>query len=336
MATIKDVARIAGVSVATVSRVVNDGPKVGDKTRRRVRKIMNELGYVPNANARALVTRKTAVVGVVVAEIMDPFFALLAHGVEDAVRNQRGQVLLSAGACNEEEERRAIATLLEHRCDAMVVHSKYLSDEELIAYANQVSGFVVINRYIHAISERCVWLDNLKAGQTMANYMLDECGHKDIAVLTSHLHINDPKDRLEGVLSVYQSAGINVDNDRIIAEAPDMEGGERGARELLGKQYTALLCYNDAMAAGAMTILFEQGFRVPEDISIIGFDDILLSRYCRPKLTTLSYPIEDMAAHAASLALTLAKQEESDEFDQILKGLYDATLVKRESVKSLV
>ena len=209
MATIKDIAQAAGVSLATVSRVVNDGPKVGEKTRQRVKKIMQEMGYRPNANARALVTQRSASLGVVLAELHDPFFAMLAHGVESITRTNNVQILLSAGSIEKETELKAIETLLEHRVEAMVVHSKALDDATLIEFASQIPGFVLINRYIPEIGNRCVWLDNVAGGRIMAEYAFRQ-GHRNVAVISSHYQIDDPIQRIEGIRQAAAEAGVLV------------------------------------------------------------------------------------------------------------------------------
>ncbi len=271
MATIKDIAQAAGVSLATVSRVINNGPKVGNETRKRVKKIMEEMGYRPNANARALVTKRSASLGVVIAELHDPFFAMLAHGVESITRKNNVQILLSAGSIEKETELRAIETLLEHRVEAMVVHSKALDDETLIGFANQVPGFVLINRYIPEIANRCVWLDNVTGGRLMAEYAINQ-GHEHVAVISSQYRIDDPNHRLEGIRNA-----INI----------------------------------------------------PEQVSVMGYDDVLLAKYCRPKLTTLRYPVEMMAAKAAELALKYASGSKPEEG---LTFKYTPTVVKRDSM----
>ncbi len=198
MATIKDIASAAGVSLATVSRVINDGPKVGKATRERIKKIMEEMGYRPNANARALVNKRSASLGVVLAELSDPFFATLAHGIENTTRKHNVQILMSSGSIEQDTERQAIETLLEHRCEAMVVHSKALDDDTVVDLSKQVPGFVLINRYIPAIANRCVWLDNIAGGRTMAKYMLSQ-GHRDLAVISSRYQIEDPVHRIQGI-----------------------------------------------------------------------------------------------------------------------------------------
>ncbi|MCP8900956.1 LacI family DNA-binding transcriptional regulator [Gilvimarinus xylanilyticus] len=330
MATIKDIADVAGVSLATVSRVINNGPKVGDATRERVKKVMEELGYRPNANARALVTRKSASLGVVIAELLDPFFATLAHGIDAVARRQNVQILMSAGSIEKQTELKAIDTLLQHRCEAMVVHSKALDDKTLVEFAAQVPGFVLINRYIEDIGHRCVWLDNVAGGQTMARHMLSQ-GHKKFVVVSSKYQIDDPIQRLSGIRKELALSDIELPESHIEFSTPDQEGGEIAMRNLLarGIEFTAVLAYNDAMASGAMTLLQDHDVNVPTDVSIIGYDDVLLAKYCRPKLTTLHYPVEMMATKAADLALAYAR---GDVPDPSVTYKYTPTLVKRDSV----
>lgn len=330
MATIKDIAKAAGVSLATVSRVVNNGPKVGPATRARVKAIMVEMGYRPNANARALVTQKSASLGVVIAELLDPFFATLAHGIEATARQHSIQMIMSTASAQQESERHAIETLMEHRCEAMVVHSKALDDQTLIRFAAQIPGFVLINRYIPEIAERCVWLDNYSGGQMMAQHLIS-LGHKELALVTSSYQIEDPKARCKGITDTLSQNGITLAPSRIAFATPDQAGGQQAIQEILaqGKKFTGLLAYNDAMAAGAMTHLLDNNIRVPQDVSIVGFDDILLAKYCRPTLTTLRYPIEAMATKAADLALRYAKGLQLPEPGTTFK--YTPTIVKRES-----
>ena len=333
MATIKDIASAAGVSLATVSRVINNGPKVGDKTREKVKKIMAEMGYRPNANARALVTQRSASLGVVIAELLDPFFATLAHGIETVTSRHKVQILMSAGSIEKQTELKAIETLMEHRVEAMVVHSKALDDQTLINFAAQIPGFVLINRYIPEIANRCVWLDNVAGGRLMAEHMI-RAGHRDIAVISSRYQIVDPIQRIEGIRQAFNEANLALPESHIEYSTPDQEGGEKAIQNLLAKSipFTGVLAYNDAMASGAMSMLQDHHVDIPGKVSIIGYDDVLLAKYCRPKLTTLRYPVEMMAAKAAELALRYAGGEQPEEG---VTFKYTPTIVKRESVSNL-
>lgn len=311
MPTIKDIADAAGVSQATVSRVINNGPKVGDETRKRVKKLLVDMGYMPNAHARALVSKHNTSIGVVIAELADPFFATLADGIQKVALQRNIQMLLSCGSIDAETERKAIEHLLQHRCEAMVVHSKALDDQSLIDFARMVPGFVLINRFIPEISHRCVWLDNVTGGELMAEHML-KLGHQKFAMVNSRYEIEDPYQRLEGVRSELAKHGLNLPDNMVECSTPDQQGGEIAMQNILarGRDFTGIFCYNDAMASGAMSMLFDHGINVPQDVSIIGFDDILLAKYTRPKLSTLRYPIEIMAKRAAELALNYREKPE--------------------------
>ncbi|WP_064791524.1 LacI family DNA-binding transcriptional regulator [Shewanella woodyi] len=335
MSTIKDIARVAGVSVATVSRVVNNDPKVKEKTKQKVTKVMLELNYTPNANARALVTQKNTTIGVIIPSLTDPFFASLANGVEQVARQQSMQLLLSTGLVSAESERQAINLLRERRCDVMVVHSKKLTDDELIALSEQIPGLVLIDRHIEQISHRCVWLDNLEGGKIAARHLL-ALNHQKFASISSKYQIEDPGLRLEGFTRELTGAGFAIDKELIEYGEPNLQGGEIATQHLLssGKTFSALFVYNDAMAIGAISTLEDNGYRVPRDISVIGFDDVLLSRYSRPKLSTLNYPIEEMAQQAANLAIELTKERKTAKDDHKVESKtnkYVPRLVKRES-----
>ncbi len=160
MSTIKDVARLANVSVATVSRVMNNSPKASAASREVVLKAMAELGYTPNANARALVSQTCDTMGVLVGDVADPFFGALVKGVAAVAVEQGLHLLMGNGFHTARQERESIELLIGKRCEALVVHSKALSDEELIDYALRVPGMVLINRDIPALKGRCIALNN--------------------------------------------------------------------------------------------------------------------------------------------------------------------------------
>jgi LacI family transcriptional regulator len=329
MSTIKDVARVAKVSIATVSRVVNKDTKVSDKTRACVLKVMAEIGYTPNANARALVTQKSSTIGVVIPDLTDPFFASLANGVDQIARQHNMQLLVSTGLVSVESEQQAINVLIERRCDVMVVHSKKISSDELLSLAAKTPGMVLIDRVIKDISHRCVWLDNEEGGRIAARHLMS-LAHDNIACISSKYQIDDPLMRLKGFRNELNLTNATNQTSLIEYEEPNLQGGEIAAQKLLakGEPFTAIFVYNDAMAIGAISTLEDNGLRVPFDVSVIGFDDVLLSRYSRPKLTTLHYPIEQMAKKAALLALSLST---GDIINSEIEHKYTPNLVKRES-----
>ncbi|WP_192459159.1 HTH-type transcriptional regulator GalR [Musicola keenii] len=329
MPTIKDVARLAGVSVATVSRVINDSPKASEQARRAVQQAMQQLQYHPNANARALAQQSTETLGLVVADVSDPFFGSMVKAVEQEAYRTGNFLLIGNGYHVAHKERQAIEQLLRHRCAALVVHAKTLPDEELAQLMAQTPGMVLINRILPGYEARCVALDD-RYGAWLATCHLIRQGHRHIGFLCSNHPISDASDRLQGYRDALAEHNIALDEQLIAYGEPDETGGEEAMTELLvrGRPLTAVACYNDPMAAGALAVLSDNGIDVPRDISLIGFDDVLLSRYLRPRLTTIRYPIATMATQAAQMALALANNTPMD--NPI--NLFHPTLVRRHSV----
>tara|TARA_B110001450_G_C17664776_1_gene499028 strand:- start:15 stop:1022 length:1008 start_codon:yes stop_codon:yes gene_type:complete len=330
MATINDVAKIAGVSIATVSRVVHNKDNVSDACRARVKKIIAELNYRPNRNASALAGKTTNTIGVVTPKLSMPFFGSLASGVEKAARDSNFKLLMSNSLYETETELAAIESLREHNCKAIVLHSEYSDEETLIKLANEIPGLVLVNRYIPKISNRCVWLDNLSAAQEAAQYLVDK-GHQEFAVVTSIYQNRDPGCRVEGIKTTLAKNNLSLDIKSIEESTANIEGGEQAVKALLAKgcKFTALLAYNDLMAVGAIHALFDAGLNVPRDVSVFGFDDLLLGIACRPKLTTMNYPVEEMANYATKLAIQLGEEKMPVNKNT---HLFIAEMIERDSV----
>ena len=330
MATIKDVAKEAGVSIATTSRVMNNAPHTSEKAIVAVKKAMETLGYRPNSNARALVSKTSNTIGVLVNDVSSPFFGSMVKAI-DTVANERGkQVLIGNGYHDATKEKNAIDLLINSRCESLVVHSKGLSNEVLIKLADEVPGMVLINRYIPEIASRCIALDNYK-GSYLATEHLIRQGHQHIGYICSSHDIDDAHDRKTGYLQALEDNGISVKEEYIEYGEPDEEGGEQAVINLIAKNtpITAIATYNDYMAAGCMALLQENGIRIPEDMSVIGFDDGHIARYIYPRLTTIRYPIQIMANQAVNLSLKLASRDTEEQKEH---KLFIPILVRRSSV----
>ena len=300
MITIRDVARQAGVSVATVSRVLNNSALVSPDTRDVVMKAVTQLGYRPNANAQALATQVSDTIGVVVMDVSDAFFGALVKAVDTVAQQHQKYVLIGNSYHEAEKERHAIEVLIRQRCSALIVHSKALSDDELSDFMQHIPGMVLINRIVPGYAHRCVGLDNV-SGALMATRMLLNHGHQRIGYLSSNHGIEDDDMRREGWSKALQEQGIIAPDSWIGSGSPDMQGGEAAMVELLGRNLglTAVFAYNDSMAAGALTTLKDNGIVVPQHLSLIGFDDIPISRYTDPQLTTVRYPVMSMRQRTA-------------------------------------
>lgn len=322
---------MAGVSVATVSRVINNSPKASENSRLAVFSAMEQLQYHPNANARALAQQSTETIGLVVGDVSDPFFGAMVKAVDEIAWQTGNFLLIGNGYHNEVKERQAIEQLMRHRCAALVVHAKKIPDEELEKLMQQMPGMVLLNRSLPAFQQRCIALDD-RYGAWLATRHLIQQGHDQIAYICSTHTISDAEERLQGYYDALREHSLPC-NDRLVAFGePDEVGGEQAMTELLGRgrNFTAVACYNDSMAAGALAVLSDNGIRVPEEMSLIGFDDVLVSRYVRPRLTTIRYPIVTMAQQAAELALALANGQPLPE----VTNTFNPTLVRRHSVSS--
>lgn len=330
MATIKDVAKEAGVSVATVSRVINKSPKASAASVDCVKAAMSKLGYRPNANARALVNQTTNTVGVLVSDVSDPFFGTAVKAIDNVAQNHGKHILICNGYHDPKLERDSIELLINSRCESLIIHSKSLTDNELIDFANEVPGMVLINRHIPELADRCISLDNRK-GSYLATEFLIRHGHTNIACIASSHAIEDVEERIEGFIAAMKDNNLKVPKSNIEYGEPNSEGGEYAATNLLAKSvpFTAVVAYNDYMAAGAISIFEENGMKVPKEMSIVGFDDGLIARYIHPKLTTIRYPIQLMAEKAARLSLSLAKKENIEPE----ANRFSPTIVRRNSVE---
>ncbi|MCG9679355.1 substrate-binding domain-containing protein [Vibrio sp. Isolate24] len=330
MATIKDVAKEAGVSVATVSRVINKSPKASQSSIDSVTKAMKKLGYRPNAAARALVSQSTNTMGVLVSDVSDPFFGTLVKAVDTVAHEHGKHILIGNGYHDAEQERKAIELLINNRCDALVIHAKGLSDEELIGYAKEVKGMVIINRHIPKLAERCISLDNHKGAYLATEYLIRH-GHTKIACVASNHSIEDSQQRIEGYLAALRDHDIELPTSYIEYGEPNNDGGEVAMTNLLTKslEISGVIAYNDYMAAGALSVLDANGIQVPQQVSMMGFDDGLIARYVHPHLTTVRYPIQMMADKAARLALSLASQDPLESGTMI----FSPTVVRRNSVE---
>lgn len=335
MATIKDVAKAAGVSIATASRVINKSPHTSESAILAVEQAMTELGYRPNANARALVSKSSNAIGVLVNDVSSPFFGTMVKAIDTVACEQGKQLLIGSGYHDANKERNAINLLIGSRCESLVVHSKGMSDEELLTLANEIPGMVLINRTVPGMESRCIALDNYK-GSYLATEHLIKNGHQHIGYICSSHNIADAHDRLRGYKDALTKHGIEVRDEYIELEEPDEKGGEQAMVNLLAKNIplTAVATYNDYMAAGCMALLQENEIHIPNDMSIIGFDDGHIARYIYPRLTTIRYPIQVMAAEAVKLSVQLVNDSPAKDLPQ-QNRLFIPILVRRSSVIAL-
>ncbi|NQY34992.1 MAG: LacI family DNA-binding transcriptional regulator [Alteromonadaceae bacterium] len=332
MATIYDVSKLAGVSLATVSRVTSKNARVSDKTRQKVLDAMEDLGYRPNSIAQSLASNRTNSVGIMVSELHGPFFGLMMAGIEKELRAAGKHVIITTGHSDENKEKDGIDFLISRNCDAIILHVEAVTDEYLIELCKGKTPVYLMSRYVDGLDENCISLDNELGGYLATTALIDK-GHTDIAYITGPQFKGDARDRLTGHKRALAEHDILFNNDLYYIGDFRETGGIEGIKYLINnkKSFTALICANDEMAAGAMIHARELGITVPDDLSIIGFDNIIFSRYVFPKLTTINNPIDEMGHMAAKLVLKNVYQHP----DLLIKHSFEPSLITRDSVFNL-
>lgn len=300
--TIDDIARQAGVSASTVSRVLTGSKPVTAAKRERVLAAVAQHQYRPSAVAQGLVRGRSMIIGVLVQDIASPFFAKMVEGIEQGLDPTAYRPMLTTThwrTQNQQEEVSALQLLLERRPDGVIVLGGHLSDEELRAAAAQVP-MIVVARRVPGLETNCLYVDN-QGGAYQATRYLIGLGHTRIAHITGTADHPDAVDRLTGYCKALTEAGLSVDERLIIEGQFTEESGLAGVEELLtrGERFTAIFAANDQSAYGVMLGLFNHGFRIPMDVSLVGFDDQPLSAYTLPPLTTVGQPIIEMGKVAA-------------------------------------
>lgn len=324
----REVAIRAKVSVATVSRVIN-GVRVTPANKAAVLAAIEQLHYQPNAFARSLATGRSGAIGVVVNEVTGLFYGGVIHGIESVVETHGLHLVVSSGHRDAARERQAMESLIQSRADALILLVDATSDYDLIELAAGERPVVLIGRHIEELSERCVFVDNVHGGAIATRHLIEQ-GHRRIAHLTGNLSMKHGRDRLDGYKSALRDAGIAFDEGLIVESSFVEEGGYRGMQRLLNRRrpFTAAFAANDQSAAGALLALKEAGRKVPEDVSIVGYDDVLLARYVNPSLTTVSQPYVEMGRAAARIALSAIGIPSSSG----IVARFEPRLVVRESV----
>jgi DNA-binding LacI/PurR family transcriptional regulator len=308
--TIKDVARESGVNISTVSRALNNGYGVNEQTREHVMAVAARLNYHPNRIARGLVTGRSHSLGLIVSDIRNPFFAEVARGAEDAARTANCDLVLCNSDLDPDKQMQYVQSLSEKRIDGIMMNSvSMLNHEQQAKLAGSGVPIVLLNRPAsnHTFSTVCA--DNESGGALAARYLLG-LGHRKIAHLTGPRQHGNLSDRARGFARTLQSAQNPV-QPIVLHGKFNFEGGTDLARKLLDAHpdVTAIFAANDVMAFGVVHAVLDRGLRIPEDLSLIGFDNIQFSVIVHPPLTTIHQPKYEMGSAAVDILLRLARDK---------------------------
>jgi len=306
--TLEEIAKLAGVSRSTVSRVVNDHPSVREQVRERVWQVVHETGYQPHAAARSLVTRRTRTIGVIIPEhvtklFTDPFFALLLYGITEACNTHQYHLMLSLFNSSSKPEEMYRRVVSGGHLDGVIVASVHMDDPLFPKLLKDGVSFVMAGRHP---DERVNYVDvDNVGGARMAVERLIRLGHRRIATITGPLSMTGGEDRLAGYCQALEAHRMPVRDELIVEGDFTEEGGVMGMERLLPASPTAIFAASDVMAIGALKALREADLRVPDDVALIGFDDIPLAAALEPALTTVRQPIERLGSMATDLLLNL-------------------------------
>lgn len=286
-ATVADVARLAGVSPATVSRILNGTARVADEKRRAVEAAIQKLKFRPNLSARGLRSGSTHTIGVLTQELESPYFASAAKGVDDALTGSGYAPIVVPGHWNPQEELERVALLTARKVDALIVLGGRLSDTQIADLAQQ-QPVAVIGRRMTATDVFSFYQDQVEGGRLATEHLI-ALGHRRIAHIAGPGSHVDAQERKEGFMLAHRQAGLTV-NPSLIVEGDFMEGGGIAAMNALldsGHAFTAAFCANDQTLWGAKLALHRRGVAVPATISLVGFDDLPQSQYMTPPVTTV-------------------------------------------------
>jgi LacI family transcriptional regulator len=325
------VSELAKVSQATVSRAINGSASVRAQTREKVFAAIEELGYKPNTFAQALASNRSNSIGMLVGSLDGPFFGPLMHNAENEIRRAKLHLIVTSGQESLEKEQDSVSFLQSRKVDGLIIHADKLSDDELIAIAKDTPATIIINRYVPELAKNCICIDNELGGYLATKHLLVN-GHRKVACITGQLSKVDSRERLQGYRNALAEFGIPYNQDLVIEGRFDPSGNYEKAARLFDRNadFTAIFCQNDTIALSVYNVCSDRNITVGEDVSIVGFDDVEYSKHVRPNLTTVSFPIAEMGALAAKLALGIIKNKESN-YDLVLKP----SLIERESVKRL-
>lgn len=300
--TLADVAARAGVSLMTVSRVVNDRPGVGEGTRERVREAIESLGYRPNIVARGLKAASSKTIGLMVPDVTNPYFPEIVRGAEDGAGEHGYTLLLTNVIEDTRRETRALQTFEDHLVDGVIACSPRLDNNDLYPLLQRQRAAVLINRRSDPRYAGSVRIDHELGARLLLRH-LHQVGCRRPAFLSGPGHSHAGRERMLGLDREARELEIELPRSRVLACPPTVEGGATAAREMLTREphIDALLCFNDLVAAGALQALTELDITVPTELAVTGYDDIVFAKMFSPGLTTIRAPTYELGQQAAAM-----------------------------------
>ncbi|AEG43275.1 LacI family DNA-binding transcriptional regulator [Isoptericola variabilis] len=325
-ASISDVARLAGVSVGTVSNVLNRPDRVSEATRERVETAIAQLQFVPNGSARQLRVGTITTVGAVVLDIANPFFTDLARGIEARLDQDDYTLMVASSDEDPEREARYLRLYEQHGVQGIMVVPATDEVDHLVALADRGVRIVLLDRPSPVESLSSVAVDDVHGGALAVRHLLEQ-GHTRIAFLNGPHTIHQCADRWAGAVQAVEAAGLDpADVLEELTVSLNADGGDAGTRALVAREDrpTAIFCVNDLVALGSLRVLRRAGFSVPDDVAVVGYDDVTFAAELATPLTSVRQPTHELGVRAADLLLRPGDAEPEH-------VMFQPTLVVRES-----
>ena len=329
MATIRDVAREAGVSIATISRLFNGSARVSDDTSRRVREVAERMGYWPNGAARSLITKRTHALGVLLPDLYGDFFSEVIRGIDLTARREGFHLVVSSSHADAGELLAALQTM-RGRIDGLIAMAPDLESPSAFEQSARQFPIVLINPGFDSAACASVATDNLSGARDVVRH-LARLGHREIAFIAGPETNRDAAQRLQGYRSALRELGLHASPGLEARGTFTESSGDAAARDLFARvpRPTAVFAANDSMAVGAMNALRTLGLRVPEDVAVAGFDDIAIASYISPRLTTVRVEASHLGERAAELLMEAVRRR--SESPVAAHEVLPTSLVVRES-----
>ncbi|MBV8588440.1 MAG: LacI family DNA-binding transcriptional regulator, partial [Verrucomicrobia bacterium] len=318
--TISDVAKAAGVSTMTVSRVLNGRGEISQETRERVQLVIRQLNYRPSALARNLKTQRTHTIGLIIPDISNPFFPELVRGAEDMAAQEGFAVILCNTVRNPDRERKALELLEDKRVDGLILCSSGLPDNELLPLLKQHGAVVLFDRVVDKSIAGLVKIDDVYGAISAASHLLD-IGRRRLGLLAGPSYYLGSEQRRYGFRVALETRGVLINPKSEISCEPDESGGLEATKQLLKKQpkLDGLFCFNDLVALGALDAFSELGIRVPEDVAVVGFDDIRLAGLTTPTLSTLRVDKGRLGRAMVEMVLDRIEEHPAGQAEEVIR-----------------
>ena len=304
--SLHDIAKAANVSPSTVSRALNDHPRIGTQTKAHIKSLAKEMGYIPSAVAQSLITNKTWTIGMVITTVADPVVADFVDGVDEVAQTAGYSLFLSNSRNDPQREVAVVETFQSRRVDAIIVVASRIGSTYSSKLDQLKVPIVLIENQKHGDFYHSIFIENTIGAKAAVDHLI-ELGHRRIGFIGAVVRPKSNDERLLGYKMALQQANIPVEPELISLpdSNDDFERGQKGLAEMLAAQATAVFCYNDRIAIGLIKGCEQQGILIPQHLSVVGFDDIQIASYLRPALTTVRQPRVQMGRLAMQMILGL-------------------------------